>query len=658
MTRTSSFCSALLAMALLTTAWGAAAAVFTVNSLGDFSDDDVGDGLCETVRGNIIDGFRLECSLRGAVEQANALAGADVIEFSVAGRIILSAGLGPLDRIVETLTIDGSTAPGAPGRDSFTSLAPVVILDGRNLSDVDEDSGLVVDRGASGSEIINLAVVDFPRDGIFVFSENASWITGNWLGVDPETGLANSNRNGLGIGSGTNGIIVGRTLPGDGRGNVMSGNRNLGLRSETSFGLIRGNRVGVDAEGQNSIPNLIGGASFPFGSSNDIGELTTVESHRNVFTGNLGTNLTVTGADNLIRGNLIGCSLGPVIVNQAQGLRVFGDNTTVGGSAEAANLFCDHENRTALFALTVMGLTVSHNSIFGGGTSILVENSVDPAITDNTINAADSVGISVEDTTGATVLRNTVSASNIGFSLTNASNNRVEGNQSDFNAVGLRVRSSSDGNVVTLNTVTNNLVGVQISSSADNQISENVISSNQGAGITVSLNDSTGNRISENEMADNDTLGIDLNDDGMTENDANDDDNGPNRLQNAPEVTITSFFPGLKGGAGGPEIELTYVVDSTITASAYPMDVELFLASPSTPDQGQTFLVSLNYNTPQNPASLAVTLPDGTVGGWIVATATDSNGNTSEFSAPANFGPPDALFSDSFEAAPMAKHRR
>src|SRR5919198_5138806 len=49
----------------------AAAADFVVNSNVDETDANPGDGLCETARG--------ECTLRAAIQEANALEGVDTI---------------------------------------------------------------------------------------------------------------------------------------------------------------------------------------------------------------------------------------------------------------------------------------------------------------------------------------------------------------------------------------------------------------------------------------------------------------------------------------------------------------------------------------------------------------------------------------------------
>src|SRR5215213_5595158 len=59
-----------------------AASTFIVNTLGDTPDATPGDGSCVDVSGF--------CTLRAAIQEANALAGDDAISFSVTGTINLT----------------------------------------------------------------------------------------------------------------------------------------------------------------------------------------------------------------------------------------------------------------------------------------------------------------------------------------------------------------------------------------------------------------------------------------------------------------------------------------------------------------------------------------------------------------------------------------
>ena len=73
-----------------------AAALFTVNSLGDTLDVNPGNGICADANG--------ACTLRAALQEANSLAGDDTINFSVTGTINLT---GTLPSINSNVNISG-----------------------------------------------------------------------------------------------------------------------------------------------------------------------------------------------------------------------------------------------------------------------------------------------------------------------------------------------------------------------------------------------------------------------------------------------------------------------------------------------------------------------------------------------------------------------
>src|SRR5437763_6711316 len=76
-----------------------ATAIFTVNDLGDTSDATPGDGVCADAGS--------KCTLRAAIEEANALAGDDRIQFSVTGTIQLGSALPDLST---NISIEGPSA--------------------------------------------------------------------------------------------------------------------------------------------------------------------------------------------------------------------------------------------------------------------------------------------------------------------------------------------------------------------------------------------------------------------------------------------------------------------------------------------------------------------------------------------------------------------
>ena len=119
-------------------------------------------------------------------------------------------------------------------------------------------------------------------------------------------------------------------------------------------------------------------------------------------------------------------------------------------------------------------------------------------------------------------------------------------------------------------------------------------------------------------------------------NDPGDADSGPNNLQNYPEFISALLVPG-------DHLVITYKVDSAPGNSNYGTDgiyVEIFKADANL--QGQTFIGSANYTTTNYTAGLpgpaVLTIDNASsfgiqAGDKLVATATDADGNTSEFTS-------------------------
>jgi CSLREA domain-containing protein len=72
---------------------------FVVDTLGDSNDLDLGDPACADLIG--------DCSLRAALQQANASAGADIITFSVTGNLVFT---GPSPIITDSVSLIGPSA--------------------------------------------------------------------------------------------------------------------------------------------------------------------------------------------------------------------------------------------------------------------------------------------------------------------------------------------------------------------------------------------------------------------------------------------------------------------------------------------------------------------------------------------------------------------
>jgi CSLREA domain-containing protein len=154
----------------------------------------------------------------------------------------------------------------------------------------------------------------------------------------------------------------------------------------------------------------------------------------------------------------------------------------------------------------------------------------------------------------------------------------------------------------------------------------NSIANNGGDGVAVVGSYTSGNPIRGNSIANNGGLGIDLGDDGVTANDANDADEGPNNLQNFPtvsafEVLTTTTFAGSLTS----EPNTTYAIDIYAGPAC----------DASGNGEGSRYVASFNVTTNGSGVAnysqdVAIILPGGS---WITAVATDPYENSSEFSA-------------------------
>jgi 5-hydroxyisourate hydrolase-like protein (transthyretin family) len=148
----------------------------------------------------------------------------------------------------------------------------------------------------------------------------------------------------------------------------------------------------------------------------------------------------------------------------------------------------------------------------------------------------------------------------------------------------------------------------------------------------------TGNTISANSVFDNSGLGIDLGNDGVTPNDADDSDTGPNNLQNFPSID-TAESDGSS----------TTVSGSLTSSSNTDFTLEFFanaVCDPTGFGEGEEFLGSTDVTTgDEGSASFAESFSvPVAAAGFVTATATNrGSGDTSEFSACAEVSPAEPI---------------
>ncbi|MGA9334731.1 MAG: right-handed parallel beta-helix repeat-containing protein, partial [Rudaea sp.] len=203
--------------------------------------------------------------------------------------------------------------------------------------------------------------------------------------------------------------------------------------------------------------------------------------------------------------------------------------------------------------------------------------------------------------------------------------------------------------------LSNNYTGVGIYASGDqvphdNTVSANTIANSTSAGVRINLGQH--NKVRKNKIYNNGLLGIDIAGTGVT---PNDDDGGlqindyANRGQNFPELTAAA------GGANKGTVSGTL----TTTPGTYTID---FYTSPGCDNsgygEGEVWLKGMSVTVPtpvigdQGTANFNTTIAFPLLDGrTITATATDSVGDTSEFSACITYTN-DTIFADGFEPPP------
>ncbi len=292
-------------LAALLTAWvliaagsARAATTFTVNSTADLGDKSSADGLCDT--GRFVLGAGPECTLRAAIQQANAASGADTINFGIPGTGVktIAPKLG-LPSITDTVTIDGYSQPDASENTLGTGTNAVLLveLSGANLG----AASVALDIRASNSVVRGLVINRF-GDGVLVSDGAGSRIQGNFIGTDPSgvSDLGNANRGVLIFTS--NNTVGGASSEAR---NLISGNGFIGVLLSGATGTkVQGNLIGTKKSGGSALGNGFGGVEI-FGASadNTVGGQTAGAANTIAF--NSGEGVAIYGAQEGNLGNSV-----------------------------------------------------------------------------------------------------------------------------------------------------------------------------------------------------------------------------------------------------------------------------------------------------------------------------------------------------------------
>ncbi len=576
--------------------------------------------------GLIADGLQIAAGGSGS-----SIRGLNIREFDGIGISIVDSNNNVLAGNFIGTSSDGNAAAGNSAGVSITTDSMNNSVGGtsaadRNLISGNNSSGVALSSGATGNTVL-----------------------GNFIGMQANgiTPLGNGG-SGVFVNDTANGNTIGGTT-GQSR-NVISGN-NIGVRLNTvSNTMVQGNYIGVDRTGGNDDGNTNDGVLIEDGSTNNtIGG--TTSAARNIISGNDGHGVSIFGNvtdSNTVSGNYIGTnSTGTVDVgNSLDGVNIDeSDNNTIGGSVVGAGNLISGNDEDGVHigdGAFINGDDATGNNVQG--------NLIGSEVTGMTALPNSRFGVYIQGASGNTIGGTTENERNI------ISGNGAEGVQiTGSTATGNRIRGNFIGTDATgAAPLANAFDGVEIIDGSNNEIggtvpgAGNVIAFNTNEGVEIAGTPATGNAIRQNSIFNNGTageLGIDLSalaieGDGTTANDGNDVDEGANRLQN---------FPVFVGDATllGNSIAFRYRVPTAAANATYPLTVEFFVAD-SANQEGQSFLGSDTYTAAEAGTSKIVVIPAPPVltNNSFVATATDSDGNTSEFSAPVQIALPRILGSE------------
>ena len=386
--------------------------------------------------------------------------------------------------------------------------------------------------------------------------------------------------------------------------------------------VIQGNFIGLDATGSSTGTGNGGGIEAFASVGVLIGGADPAE--RNVIGANAAAAIEISGNGSCtIQGNYIGLDVSGTtrIGSPFAAISVNNASATVGGTGPGegnvivANVGVTFSGNPALIRSggSVQGNFIGTDATgmialnLGGGTGVQVLHATGVVINGGNVISGNGTGLAINSN---------------GVSGTSSENTTVQGN-----FVGL----AADG----VTPLGNSGVGIDLFISPGNVIGGtgagegNVIAFNGSHGVQVGL---TTVPIQGNSIFGNGQLGINLTGatedgaTGVTLNDLGDADTGGNNAQNFPVIT------GLTIASG------TVTIDGTLNSEASKTYRLEFFASqngdPSGYGEGQTFLGFEDVTTDASgDATFSVNFPVTGNPGAVTATATDPDGNTSEFCA-------------------------
>lgn len=452
-------------------------ATLTVNSLGDGADASPGNGVCAT-SGSV-------CTLRAAIQEANALGGADNINFSVTGTITPASAL--------------PTVTGTTNIDAGFNAQGNIVLNGSSAGNV---NGLVFAATATSSFLQGFNIRNFQQNGL-VIQASTMVVYDCFIGTN-QNGTTDQGNTGNGIYITGNGNAIGGAN--SSLRNTISGNQGSGIVIEGGSGnFVRANFIGLNYSGTSAIGNSTYGVLVLNGTGNVIGG-STVEG--NFISGNTGSGVVFSGGSgNQVRGNFIGITNNQQAAgNGGNGVEVVNSPSSAIGNGEgygnlisrngANGISVDTSDNTIVQSNTV-GADVTNGTVaWPNGQNGLVIRSSNSVVVggisgqDNEISGNAGYGIYVVGGTSVQLLNNEVG--------TNGPSTVAVGN----GQAGVRLENGTGFLIETLTSSANGGNGIEIVGGGSHTFRRNFIGVGNGGtqalpnnGDGFSLQNTTNNAI-------------------------------------------------------------------------------------------------------------------------------------------------------------------
>jgi Right handed beta helix region/Dockerin type I domain len=400
-------------------------------------------------------------------------------------------------------------------------------------------------------------------------------------------------------------------------GNVISANGLGGILigATRTANHITGNLIGTDISGMLDRGNAQQGILLDGALGNFIGG--SVFEQRNIFSANKQSGIRIAGgSQNSIRGNYIGTRVDGTgdLGNSAAGIEIVFNGATdnlIGGEGRFEGNVISGNGTDGI----AIAIGAPNNNRLIGNIIGLEANGDVPLPNTRWGVVVESAGNSI----GSATSHNVISGNGLGgVTVINGSNNMIIGNYLGTDISGTLHRGNGSHGILINNGAQNQIGGTAAGQS-------NIIAGNKASGVMIVGANATSNPVRANSIFANNHLGIDLGGNGVTLNDSMDSDNGPNRLLNFP--IIQSVFPGTT-------TRVTGVVNGAPSTS---VTVEFFAnigIDPTGYGEGQRLIGTRTVTTSSDGSgNFEFDLANSTSTNEVItATATDSLGNTSEFS--------------------------